>query len=131
VISPLALLAEVKDLSQGAMSPARRRTVISRAYYATYHFLHLSPVGKTFVRDSGIAINTHRQFITFLIRANDANTKIAGRKLEGLYAKRILADYFMETQITNNMTTEAVDDALEIIEDIFAAETWAEKLLSG
>jgi hypothetical protein len=41
-----------------------------------------------------------------------------------------MADYHMGTVVTDNMARESVEDANEIIEEIFAAEEWTAQLSS-
>lgn len=92
MIGPNDLLAEAQLLAKGSLGPARRRTVVSRAYYAAYHFLMLSPAAEAFRPQQGAGEGSHRQFIRFLTTHPNATVKFAGRKLDALYGRRLLAD---------------------------------------
>ena len=129
--APNDLLAEAELLAQGRLSPARRRTVVSRAYYAACHFLMLSPEAAAFRPQQGAGEGSHRQFIRFLTTHPNTTVKFAGRKLDGLYGRRILADYYLAKEPTNEMVKESIEDAIEIVREIFAEEEWQEKVASG
>jgi uncharacterized protein (UPF0332 family) len=115
LMTPTNLLADAKELSSVLLKPARQRTVISRAYYASYH---AAAEGFAPIHASIAGGGMHRQFIRALRGSADTKTKAVGMRLDGLYSKRILADYQLGGMVTAQMALEAVEDAEEIVFDL-------------
>lgn len=119
--SPAEMLADAKQLDSSGKSDARRRTIISRAYYAAYHFLNDHPCSQAFQSGQNAGVGMHRQFFSYLQGESDRSVSYAGRRLETLYSWRIKADYRLNTPIPHQQTTDCISDAEEIIEDLLAA----------
>jgi len=112
------MLSDARSLLDGESTEARRRTIMSRCYYAAYHaWLPLSEeVG--YAPDGGMAMGMHRQFLTFLIRqSRDPLLKRVGIRLRDVYDGRITADYRLDVPVIAKTATITLDQTAELIED--------------
>ena len=117
--SPQALLDDAKALNAAlAKSAARRRTIISRCYYATFHYLQSHECGSSFTTDQSGRGGIHRQFITYLAESAELNVVYAAKKLQGIYAWRIRADYRLDEVIPRGQEVFCIEDAGEVFNDI-------------
>lgn len=124
LVTPVQILADAKDLASALVSPARQRTVISRAYYAAYHAcIDRFPAPYDKDQQGGM----HRQFLRALRSSSDPLARACGDRLNGLYGRRLLADYQLGGIITRQMAIDAIEDAEEIVHDLLGLELPAAK----
>lgn len=116
--TPQDLLDDCRQLLHVVHSDARRRTIISRAYYAAYHFLFAHPCTRPYVPRTDVGM--HRAFHEFLQNSTDRNVQYAASILCAMYVLRIQADYRIQAIMPRNVERNCVEDAAEIIEEIFA-----------
>jgi hypothetical protein len=117
LVTPEEMLADVGQLLAVPATEARRRTILSRCYYAAFHFMSARPETTGFSVRPGIGQGTHRQFIDYIKRHRDPKVARVGGILGALYFRRILADYQPERDVTNRLAVESMEDAKEIILD--------------
>ena len=97
MISADQMLDDVRQLLNVVPHEARKRTIMSRAYYAAYHFLLKHACCRTYVRTPGVG--SHRDLLNFLGRSPELNVRHAASVLGDLYARRITADYRIDNHI--------------------------------
>lgn len=98
-----------------ADAEARARTVISRAYYAAYHAC-LNSAKQSGYRYTKSAGGTHWQLFMFLRDVQDKRLKRAGARLEGLFDRRIDADYRHYIPLTPQSADECIENMSKILE---------------
>ena len=115
-ITPADLLAETRELLVGSANEVRRRTVASRAYYAAFHASRrfAATLGYEQRRDRGV----HGQLIRFLANRQERWIRGCARRLRRLRDLRTKADYQLEIRFPFGIAQDAVEDAIEIMEDI-------------
>jgi hypothetical protein len=107
----------VDALASAKASEARQRAVVSRAYYAAYHFLLCHACGQPFAAGtSGKKGGLHRDFIAWLYSSKDPSVTNVAVKLDALFDDRILADYKITSRFPSARAQDAVDTACEIID---------------
>jgi hypothetical protein len=110
MIEPMEFLAEAKALNDDETCEARRRTVISRAYYGVYHHVLRQDWLRDFATDLAWSQKKARDenrsppsLHTALVRwmGRNSNRKIsqAGADLGDLLARRNKADYDLKLSI--------------------------------
>jgi uncharacterized protein (UPF0332 family) len=114
MITISALAADAEALLP-AGSEARARTVISRAYYAAYHACLKSAKqsGYQYTKSAG---GTHWQLFMLLRDVQDKKLKRAGARLEGLFDRRLDADYRLYVPLTAQSADECIETMSEILE---------------
>jgi len=115
VIDPVAILRAAEPLAGGAPTEARRRTILSRTYYAALHYLRLHPCASEFRDRPGRSI--HRSLVEHLAQSSNRSVIHCARLLARLRGRRELADYRLVDTITAAMVEESLEDADEIIEE--------------
>lgn len=113
--TPEDLAADVESLWADGASPARCRTVASRAYYAAYHRCLAAATDAGYVRQPGGG-GTHQQLISYLTAPGQRRFNGAGRRLKEMYGLRIDADYDLETPMDGTLVQESLEAMTEIIE---------------
>lgn len=114
------LVEDAVDLLGSGTSPARCRTVASRAYYAAFHACldAAQHAGYRFRHGKG---GTHQQLLGFLRSGRPGPLKRAGLRLQRLYDQRIEADYRRDIAMGQGDAAMAVEDMSEIIEILESA----------
>ena len=110
------MLEDAKLIAQELKTAARQRTVISRAYYAAYS---ASLAMTNFRFDNNARMGVHAQLINNLLGSTERKEKFVGRRLDSLRGKRVIADYQLGAFMSSNMAREAIEDAEEIIVDLW------------
>ncbi len=110
------LLQEARLLDESSATEIRRRTVIGRAYYASFHFLRGHPCSKEF--DAPRTSSVHKALMRHLAQDDNPNVVHCARLLGRLRAVRNLADYTLDQSVSQQMVVEALEDAGEIIEEL-------------
>lgn len=87
-----------------------KRTVIGRAYYATYHKALNSPKAESFEKPTK---DCHKKLIEFY-KENGADNILISRKLSKLRQLRNKADYNLSVEIKFTDIKNAISDAKEI-----------------
>lgn len=87
-----------------------KRTVIGRAYYASYHKALNSPKAESFEKPTK---DCHKRLIEFY-NENGGDNKIIARKLANLRRLRNMADYNLSAEIKLTEIKNAISDAKEI-----------------
>ncbi|CAK0762440.1 putative HEPN domain-containing protein [uncultured Gammaproteobacteria bacterium] len=111
-------LKDAVSLRQDAMSEARRRTILSRLYYAAYHRMNETEIGQQFHRDPKRGVGMHRQFLDHLQHSSDKTFKRTYRHLFDMYKLRILADYKLNKNISVDDVRHQYEDADALFHDI-------------
>lgn len=87
-----------------------KRTVIGRAYYATYHKALNSPEAELFEKPTK---DCHKKLIEFY-NEHGVDNKIIAKKLANLRRLRNMADYNLSAEIKLTEIKNAISDAKEI-----------------
>lgn len=104
-------LASIKD-------EASLRSVVSRAYYASFH------KAKMFVQNSGVKFSgggrwkIHQEILEFLAGHNDANVNLLGTELDRLKNNRNRCDYANSVKNLESVALNAIIGAEEIFNNI-------------
>lgn len=112
MIKPLDLLEEAKELAKTARNrEVRRRSAISRAYYAAYH--RVSEVAKRegYRFDGGRGVGMHLHLFEFLARLPDPDVKQAVKFLKTLKEQRVDADYRLDESVPMHLMEEVIEQA--------------------
>lgn len=115
MITPLELLQDAQELLRVVPHEGRRRTVISRAYYAAFHFVRSHPCCDEFTRNRSTGM--HRDLLNYLETSPEPNVQYAADLLQSLYVQRIAADYQLGYDILRNAPAACVEQATYIIEE--------------
>lgn len=112
---PVDILRDAEQLTSAAMTEARRRTVLSRTYYAALHYLWTHPCAGEFRKQKERSI--HRSLVEHLAQSSNRSVIHCAQLLIRLRSRRELADYHLADMITAAMAEEALEDAREIVEE--------------
>ena len=112
---PVEILRDAEQLALAATTEARRRTVLSRSYYAALHYLWAHPCAAEFSRQKERSI--HRDLVQYLAQSSNRSVVHCAQLLIRLRGRRELADYHLGDTITAAMAEESIEDAGEIIEE--------------
>lgn len=112
---PADILRDAEQLAGAAMTEARRRTILSRTYYAALHYLKSHPCATEFHDRRERSI--HRSLVEHLAQSSNRSVIHCAQLLVRLRGRRMLADYHLGDTITAAMAEEALEDAQEIIEE--------------
>jgi hypothetical protein len=123
---PADILTDAKILNDGATSEARRRAVVSRAYYAVYHHILSQPWAKEFTDElrrsrqqakaaGRNAPGAHSLLVRWLAKHPNRTLKYAGAQLDDLKGWRVVADYYLLDPIAQFYSANAIKLADEII----------------
>ena len=115
MITPEEMLLDARQLLNVVPHEGRRRTVISRAYYAAFHFLNQHPCCNQYERTSGRG--THQDLLEYLGSSPEPNVQSAAELLQSLYTRRIEADYRLSNHVLRGTEVHCVEDAAYIIEE--------------
>ncbi len=102
------------DLAQGSASPAKKRTAVSRAYYASHH------IGANVIQALGGRVgggaSAHGNVFNSLCGCGVTEVEKLGEKIRSLHGWRRKADYILnDTLVEKNSNVEQVlRDATEI-----------------
>ncbi len=111
------IIDDAIDALASAKTEARQRTVVSRAYYAAYHFLLAHTCGQPFATGAtGRKGGLHRDFIAWLYKSRDPCVVSVAHKLDTLFDDRVQADYKINVHLPAKMAQDAVSTASEIID---------------
>ncbi|MEQ8964418.1 MAG: hypothetical protein RID91_01215 [Azospirillaceae bacterium] len=122
--TPFDILADARRataIDTAERDEARRRTIVSRAYYAAYHQMRRIAGSADLDGPRQRSTGIHRSFITFLIRSDDLTLARLGRRLDRLYDARIKADYRLDRPVQPGQELGALKDAERLIEAATAA----------
>ena len=111
--SGLELREDVLSLVVPDMGEARRRTVLSRGYYAAFHGFLETPCGQQFCFDTKKP-GRHAQFLDHLKETSSGEQLKARALLKGMYKRRISADYRLFTTVTSSHSDEHLADLKEL-----------------
>jgi hypothetical protein len=107
----------IDALQSASTSEARQRAVISRAYYAVYHFLRDHGCGQPFAKGTvGRPGGLHRHFITWLYQSKEPSVMNVAMKLDGLFDNRVMADYKINASFPKHLAQDSIDMVCEIID---------------
>lgn len=112
---PAEILRDAEQLAGAAMTEARRRTILSRSYYAALHYLWKHPCAAEFRKEKERSI--HRGLVQHLVQSNNRSVIHCARLLARLRSRRELADYHLADTVTAAMVEKSIEDAGEIIEE--------------
>jgi uncharacterized protein (UPF0332 family) len=119
ITSPAELLLDTNDLIRTVnKDDARRRTIVSRAYYAAFHHCLIVSRNNGYAFDRNGRYGTHESLIKFLRNHSNSDMEYAGRLLEGLKARRIIADYAMDLPISTCEAKETIEEASVILNEV-------------
>lgn len=115
MIKPVEILRDAEQLASGITTEARRRTVLSRCYYASLHYLKSHPCAAEFHDRTDRSI--HRSLVQYLAQSRDRTVLHCANLLIRLRNGREIADYSLGGTVTPAMAEESLEDASEIIEE--------------
>ena len=119
MIKPSDLLDEARQLAQTINSgEVRRRTIISRAYYAAYHKAQDSAKNLGYLYDPNAGAGIHEHLIWFFKRYPDSNFQYAGRLLSTLRTRRTEADYWLRNAPSPTDAREAIEEAEHLMDEV-------------
>ena len=119
MIDPGDLLDEAKDLARaGHGREVRRRSAISRAYYAAFHQAEAAArtAGYRFDRKAGTGMHAH--LIAYLRGSGLPGLKGAAGILNALKDMRTLADYRLHDNVAMLSVKEAIEHADFLLTEI-------------
>lgn len=119
MISPADLTEDALSLFGPNLSPARSRSVVSRAYYAAFHTCLLRAEAAGYVRPKDKSI--HAALREFMRTTKDSVFRRAERRLSSLYDKRIIADYRLGVALNSTQVAEALEEMSEIVDALSPA----------
>ena len=102
------------DLAQGSTSPAKKRTAVSRAYYASHH------IGANVIQALGGRVgrgsSAHGNVFNSLCGCGVTEVEKLGEKIRSLHAWRRKADYDLSNTLVekDSNVEQALRDATEI-----------------
>jgi uncharacterized protein (UPF0332 family) len=105
-------LKVAEDLSLSSQDEAKRRTAISRAYYAAFC------AARKHLNDESITENIHRNVINAYQYSQNKDEKMIGWKLDLIRKHRVTADYFDSKPVTIDDVDYSIARAKEIFEII-------------
>ncbi|MBC7951928.1 MAG: hypothetical protein H7Z12_08965 [Rhodospirillaceae bacterium] len=116
-------------LLNSAEDEARRRSAVSRLYYATYHHVlahpRLAELGAEIAaiqdqarRERRNAPGKHTLLADRLCRSNQRVLRHAGQQLRLLFKRRVDADYLVGEAFSQQKAADALDIASELIEEL-------------
>lgn len=111
MIKPDDILQFAEELDKKHVSEVAFRTVIGRAYYASYHKAKMSPKAKNFKSPRR---SEHDALIKFYKNCPDIECKVIGNKLSDLRALRTKADYFISDELDAYSGQKAIGVAKQI-----------------
>lgn len=123
MIDPRDLLEEARELAKTARSrEVRRRSAISRAYYAAYHRASevARQAGYRFVKSEGVG--SHAHLFKFLESLPDPNARAAVKLLDLLKKRRVAADYRLDRSIPMGTLEEALERAEYLLTELLPPE---------
>lgn len=118
--TPQEMLKDCDTMLRVVPNNARRRAIISRVYYAAFHFMNNHPCTDSYIPPGETGI--HKELQNYLKNAADLNVQYAGDLLAGLYVRRIEADYYIDTPTRRGIEVECVEDARVIFDDVLAED---------
>jgi uncharacterized protein (UPF0332 family) len=89
---------------------AERRTAISRAYYAVYHYIKTDLVGADAYLDHTVLVNC-------LTETKVEKFELLGESVKNLRTDRIFADYKIHRQLNQKTCDTMIDRCREAIKD--------------
>ena len=124
MITARDLLLEAKHLlalPQSTRTETRRRTIISRSYYAAYHHLQAHEIGERYRRSGTEKTGMHRAFLNYLGSIRDPDVNYAHRILNDLYEWRVRADYWLRYTVPVGTDQQCWEDAETLMLEILPA----------
>jgi hypothetical protein len=98
------IIEDAIDALVSLKTEARQRAVVSRAYYAAYHFLLAHTCGRPLATGAtGRRGGLHRDFIAWLYKPRDPCVVIVAHKLDTLFDDRVQADYKINVYLPAKM----------------------------
>ncbi len=123
--TPSGLLKEASALSTASRTNEdRRRTVIGRAYYASYHAVlqAAEALGYSYTRGQP-PFGRHEQLIGWATTQNlDPDLREAAAMLSELKTLRRVADYLLDTVIEHNHMADCLEKATYVVGELLADE---------
>lgn len=111
---PDDLFQDAERLAEVAVArsdDARRRTILSRAYYAAYHHVRRRVGAQPPGRGEG---GMHRRYLNWLAASDDEARQRVGRMLDRLYRNRLHADYDLSRPIPSGGELYALTEARRV-----------------
>jgi len=119
VIDPSDLLEEAKELGKTSHSrEVRRRTAISRAYYAAFHRANEVAQREGYRFDKAERTGMHKHLFRFLERSADIDVNTAVEILEFLKDQRINSDYRLRAEVPMHKVIEAIEQAEYLLTEL-------------
>lgn len=97
-------------------SLARRRTLMSRFYYAAFHASRNYAVSLGYSRGRNSESGVHEHLRRFLGLSSDENLREIADALRVLFDRRVIADYHLDTDVR----FVDIEDSKELVDLIFS-----------
>jgi len=119
VIGPDDLLEEARELAKTARSrEVRRRSAMSRAYYAAFHRADEAARSAGYRFDASEGAGSHVHLLAFLARLPDPGARTAARSLKTLKKQRVLSDYQLAEDISMHMVEQVIEQAEYLLTEL-------------
>lgn len=120
MIAPKSILEDVKSLLRlppSTSTEVRKRTILSRSYYAAFHHVQKHPVSRGF-KGRSEDVGVHRSLLRHLRASGDRDTLYAAHLLGSLYEWRIIADYRLDQGLRAGIEQTCAEDAEAILDEV-------------
>lgn len=119
MIDCVDILEETRDLAKAAHGrEIRRRTTISRAYYAAYHRVETAARGLGYRFNNGAGVGMHADLIGFMRQSGRPELVGAAEVLYRLKGLRVLADYKLHASVSVPHMREAIEQAEYLLTEL-------------
>lgn len=114
------LLAEARQLISAARTnETRQRTVIGRAYYASFHaVLEKAAASGYRYQKNASTLGRHEHLIAWCLAASNADLRLAAEMLKGMKILRQRADYDLRSTVDYSDVVTVLEDASSIVEEL-------------
>lgn len=118
----LDFLNEAKNLMKiGIAQEIRRRTTISRAYYAAYHHTLAEATRLGYRFDPAGRKGRHEHLLSYLEASGNVDWVAAAGILRNLKVSRTTADYHLVSTVSAPMVKQTIEDVEYVMADLLPA----------
>jgi len=122
MILPLNFLEEAKNLCRvGQSQEIRRRTTVSRAYYAAYHHALAEATRHGYSFNPSARKSRHEHLLVYLASSGKPDWVAAADILRNLKSIRTTDDYHLGEAVSAPLVKQTIEDVEYVIEDLLPA----------
>lgn len=119
MIGAFDFLQEAKSLVRiGQSQEIRRRTAVSRAYYAAYHHALAEATRRGYRFDPAAKKGRHEHLFAHLESSGNVDWIAATAILRNLRAARTRADYHLQGSVSVPLVTQTIQDVEYVMEEL-------------